>query len=215
MDRRAFLTKAGLGSMTLASLGALADTFSPSAWAAGERSFQFMCFSVAGPAGTPASPQHRMAMGGQGRFDPARGGSQANGGGVFTHHLFPGANPPPGGTPLPVVASGTWKARQMVGYKEVGTWGVLAAGTVDLVIDMSGEIPSRAVIRGSVLRIICNIGPAGLVVPGGETEGFKLSIPGTEFSAGGTPGPFVPLFFPGTPVPSLGITIFSTVASPS
>ena len=215
IDRTEFLKKAGFGSIALASFPALLESFSTSALAAGQRSFQFLSFSGAGPAGTPASPQHRMEMGGQGQFDPTRVGSQTSGGGTYTHHLFPGANPPGGGTPLQVVASGTWKARQLVSYKEVGTWGVLAAGIVELVIDMFREIPSPAVLRGAKLKIICNIGPAGLVNPGGETEGFALSLPGTEFSAGGTPGPFVPFFFAGAPVPFLGITIFSTAEIPS
>jgi hypothetical protein len=116
---------------------------------------------------------------------------------------------------MQVVTSGTWKARQLINYKEIGTWGVIAAGIVELVIDMFQEIPSQTVIRGAKLKVVCNIAPAGLVNPSGETEGFALSLPGTDFSAGGKPGPFVPFFFAGAPVPFIGITIFSTSAIPS
>lgn len=214
IDRRKFLKKAGLGSIALASLPALGNALAKPAWAKEGTNFHFLAFSATGPAGTPASPQHRIAMGGQGTFDPATPGSEVVGGGAYAHHLFPGANPPAGGTAVPIVASGTWKARRLVSYKQIGTWGVLAAGVLEMVIDLFSEIPSKATIRGARLKIACNIGPAGLVNPG-EMEGFTLSVPGTDFFTGGTPGPFVPIFFSGAPVPVLGITLFSTVPIPS
>ena len=40
------------------------------------------------------------------------------------------------------------------------------------------------------LRVVCNIGAAGLNT--GEEEGFVLDIPGTPFTAGGMFGPFEP-----------------------
>lgn len=218
MDRREFLRKAGLGSIALASLPKIVDTLARPAWAQGQVNYHFMCLSFAGPPGTPAAPQHVLIMGGQGRFSPARVASPAEGGGFYVHYQTPGANPPPGGPPLPVVASGTWAARLLVGYKQIGTFGVQAAGVVEMVIDLFREVPSKAVIRGAVLKVVCSIGPAGLINPG-EREGFTLSVPGTDFAAGGTPGPFAP-FGPVPPppapgiAPGIGITAFSIAPLP-
>jgi hypothetical protein len=217
MDRRELLRKVGLGSLALASLPKMLDVLAAPVWAEGQTNFHFIGVGLAGAPGTPAAPQHSLIMGGQGRFNPDRIGSQVEGGGVFVHFTSPGANPPPGGTPLPIVASGSWVPRLLVNYKQIGTYGVGAAGVLDMVIDLLREVPSKALIRGATLRVVCNIGPAGLVT--GEREGFTLSIPGTEFSAGGTPGPFVP-FGPVPPppapaiAPGIGVTIFSIVSLP-
>lgn len=206
MHRRDFLGKAAWGSIVLASLPKWVDALATPVLAQGQTGFTFLAFSAAGPAGTPTSPQHRIAVGGTGKFDPSRAGSEVEGGGAFNHHLFPGSNPPAGGTPLTVVASGTWQARRLVSYKQIGTWGVLAAGILEMVVDLFGQTPSRTTVRGARLKVVCNIGPAGLVNPG-EAEGFLLSIPGTDFFTGATPGPFVPIPIPGTP--GLGLTIFT------
>lgn len=210
MDRREFLRKAGLGSITLASFPTLIDALATPARAqAGDLTyFHFWTQSAAGPAGTPASPQHRLFMGGEVRFDAGRPGSQAFGGGAYVHYLFPGANPPTGGTPLPIVSSGVWKPRLLVSYQKFAAWGVGTAGIAELVIDLFGEIPSKAVVRGARLRYICNIGGAGITT--GDEEGFFLSVPGTDFFTGATPGPFRPL------VPPTGPTSpFVTVPIPS
>ncbi len=217
MERRELLRKAGLGSLALASLPKMLDVLAAPVWAEGQTNFHFIALSLAGPPGTPTAQQHSLIMGGQGRFNPDRVGSQVEGGGVFVHFTSPGANPPPGGTPLPVVASGSWAARLLVSYKQIGMYGAAAAGVLDMVIDLHREIPSKAVIRGATLKVVCNIGPAGLVT--GEREGFFLSIPGTDFGAGGKPGPFVP-FGPVPPppapaiAPGIGVTLFSIVSLP-
>jgi hypothetical protein len=160
-------------------------------------------------------------MAGQGDFDPSQVASKVSGGGFFVHNTFPGAAPPPGGTPLPVVASGMWGNGRLVSYRQIGTFGVQGAGVLELVIDLFREVPSKAVIRGARLKVVCSIGPAGLINPG-ELEGFTLNIPGTEFSAGGTPGPFTPTGGFTTPrgpghagAPGLGITGFSVIPVPS
>lgn len=226
IDRRRFLKKAGLGSLALASLPMLADTLAKPAWAQGRVNFHLICVSVAGPqgaqpAGSPAAPQHWMVMAGQGDFDPSQAASKVSGGGFFLHHTFPGAAPPPGGTPLPVVASGMWGNGRLVSYRQVGTIGVQGAGVLEIVIDLFREVPSKAVIRGASLKIVCAVGAAGIVIPD-ELEGFTLRIPGTEFGAGGTPGPFAPVGgFPtprgaGQPgAPGIGITAFSLLPVPS
>ena len=226
IGRRRFLKKAGLGSAVLASLPMLADALAKPAWAQGRTNFHFFCLSVAGPQGaqpaaTPAAPQHAMIMAGQGDFDPSQAASRVSGGGLFVHFTFPGAAPPPGGAPLPVVASGMWGNGRLVSYRQIGTFGVQGAGVLELVVDLMREMPSKTVIRGARLKIVCHIGPAGLVNPG-ELEGFTLSIPGTEFFTGGTPGPFTPLGgFPTARgpgqlgAPGLGITGFSVLPVPS
>lgn len=206
MDRREFLRKAGLSSIALGSLPALVNSLATPVWANGQTSFQFHAQNATGPAGTPAAPQHRLILGGAGTFDPSRPGSPVHGGGTYVHFLFPGANPSAGGTPLRVVSSGTWKAR-LVSYQQIGTWGVFAAGAVELAAELFQEIPSKVVIRGARLRILCNIGGAGLST--GEPEGYFLSILGTEFATGATPGPFAPL------TPPVGVTVFNTVPIPA
>jgi hypothetical protein len=50
-------------------------------------------------------------------------------------------------------------------------------------------------IRGAMLKIVCNLGPAGLVTSPFQQEGFTLTIPG------------VPPFSPFTP--NLGLTLFT------
>ncbi len=208
INRRKFLKAIGVGTIALGSLPAIASTLAEPAWAQRQRSFHFFALSAAGPAGTPASPQHRILIGGKGTFDEADAGSRIQGGGTYTHFLFPGAGPPPGGTPLPIVAAGIWKPRAIVSFKQIGTWGVNAAGVLEMVIDLFREIPAKSVVRGARLKYVCNIGPAGLVNPG-EEEGFTLSVPGTDLFTGGAPGPFIPL------VPPVGLTGgFSTVPIP-
>ena len=198
IDRREFLRKAGLGSIALASLPTLANALAKPAWAQGARGFVFHAASRAGPAGTPDRPAHQLIMGGMGQFAASKVGSQAEGGGVYTHTTVPGA------TPRPIVASGTWKARLLVSYTEIGTWGVFAAGIAEMVVDLFPQVPSPAVVRGARLKVVCNIGPAGLVNPG-EIEGYTLSVPGTDFFTGATPGPFQAI-----PPGGVGLTVFST-----
>ncbi len=81
-----------------------------------------------------------------------------------------------------------------------------------MVVDIFGQIPSSTVIRGARLKIVCNIGPAGITNPG-EEEGFTLSIPGTDYFTGATPGPFSP-FGPTGAAPGIGVTVFSTASIP-
>lgn len=226
MIRREFLKKAGLGSVALASVPALLDALRVPARAQAQVNYHFACLAVAGPQaaqapGTPASPQHVMITSGDGSFDASgASGSRVSGGGMFTHITFPGAAPPPGGTPLPVVASGTWGNGRLIRYAPNRTHGVQGTGIAEMVVDLHREIPSRATIRGAVLKIVCVSGPAGVAIPG-EIEGITLSIPGTEFSAGGNPGPFTPTGGYPSPrgagtlgAPGLGITLFSIIPIP-
>lgn len=85
--------------------------------------------------------------------------------------------------------------------RKVGA-GSIALASMPALLDIQRIRPSPALIRGAVLRVVCDLGPAGLAT--GEIEGYTLSIPGTEFSAGGTPGPFRQLS------PNVGLTVFRT-----
>lgn len=175
VDRREFIRRVGTSSIALASLPALLDILKQPALAQGERGVMFLAVNAAG--------EHRLGMGGVAWFDPSKGpGSPASGGGTFFHWQAVGS------PPLPLVASGTWQAKLLTNYRELGTYAGVAAGIVDLVIDIQRVKPSPATIRGGVLRVFCNLGPIGAQT--GEIEGYTLSIPGTDFSAGGTPGPF-------------------------
>lgn len=203
VDRREFLRKAGLGSVALGSLPALAHALATPAWAQGRTNFMFLAVSATSAAGTPPV-QHFVAMGGTGNFDPSgQRASPVEGGGTFFHWTGPGA------APRPLVGSGTWKARLLVSYKQIGTYGVAAAGIAELVIDVTSQMPTTMVVRGARLKIACNLGPAALMNPG-EIEGVTLNLPGTDFSAGGTFGPFAPI-----PPSGTGLTVFTTVPLPS
>jgi hypothetical protein len=197
-DRKEFLKNIGLGSLALGSLPALLGMLTTPARAQGGLNFHFVTVTGAGAAAN----QHIMASFGQGHFDP-KAGSRADGRGGF-FHFRPAANPP-----FPLVGSGTWEARRLVSYKELGKYGIAASGIAELVVDISQQVPSPAVMRGAVLKVVCNIGAAGLVNPG-EIEGVTWTIPGTEFEAGGTLGPFRPIPSP-PPAGSWGLTVFTTV----
>jgi hypothetical protein len=201
--RREFLRNVGFGSIVLGSLPTLINTLATPTWAQGRMNFHFVTVSAAGPAGTAAQPQHLLANFGQGHFDASGGRSRVVGRGGFFHFTSPGT------PPLPLVGSGTWEARSLVSYKQIGKYGVAAAGIAEIVVDISQEMPSRAVIKGASLRVVCNLRPAGLINPG-EIEGVTLSIPGTEFVTSGTPGPFRPIASP-DPAGSVGLTVFTTV----
>lgn len=196
VNRREFMRKVGAGSIALASMPALLDMLKQPALAQAERGYMFLAVSAtAAPA--PPAPRHFIAMGGVGTFDPSKGpASPVTGGGSFFHWTAV-ATPP-----SPLVGSGTWKARLLTSYREIGTYGGAASGIADFVIDIQRIRPSPASFRGAVLRVVCDLGPGGLVT--GEIEGYTLSIPGTEFSAGGTPGPFRQLS------PNVGLTVFRT-----
>lgn len=190
VNRREFMRRLGVGSIALASMPAFIDMFKLPALAQGERGFVFWAVSATG------APQHTVVMGGSGRFDPSKGPASAVTGGGNFFHFQPAASPP-----FPIVASGTWKPRLLTSYREIGTYAGVAAGIADFVIDIQRIRPSRAKFVGAVLHFVCNIGPGGLQT--GEIEGYTLSIPGTDFSAGGTPGPFRQI-----PPGGTGLTIF-------
>lgn len=188
MERRAFLKKAGLGSIALGSASGLASMLAIPASASdrkkGNRQSTFVAVSQAQTVG---GVQHRVAMNGKVRFSPEK--QRVSGGGSFVHF-----NNAPPGTPKPILASGLWEAEEFISWDHnVGTYDHINASILQLGITL---LPDGGVATEAVLRLICNIGPAGLST--GEEEGFVLTIPGALF------GPFRPL------VPPLGLTHIST-----
>ncbi len=192
IDRRGFLKKAGVGTVALGTLP-LADGVG--AWAGDEKKARFdvVALSAAGPPPSAGHAQHRVLLHGCGTFES----DEAEGGGAFAHFLFPGSNPPPGGSPLPLIASGTWKADGRADFRSIGNYGVLGAGILEMDIVLLRETPSEAELPAR-LRIVCNIGAAGLDT--GHAEGFTLGIPGTPFAPRGEIGPFRPV---------TGLTLFA------
>jgi hypothetical protein len=98
------------------------------------------------------------------------------GGGEFVHF---------DGTKIPspdFISTGSWRATRFLSFEEVGTWGVGVSGILEMEIKL---IPCDGpVIRGATLKIVCNIGPAGLANEPFQQEGFTLTVPGlAPFSA--------------------------------
>jgi hypothetical protein len=188
MNRRKLLANAGLGSLATASLlealatPASADDKTPV-------NFHFLAVSE---AGTVDGVAHRVIMGGDGQI------TQGNvvGDGFFVHF-----NPAAPGVPKPVLATGSWKAKRLISFDLIGTFGVQGAGVLDMVIHL---VPVDGPVVEAMLEVVCNIAAAGLFNPG-KDEGYSLSIPGTIFVPGGAAGPFEPL------VPPMGISAFSVI----
>ena len=82
-----------------------------------------------------------------------------------------------GVVPRTILASGTWKATRLISTTVIGTWGSLAAGIIEMEIELVEDFPiPGVVVPGAMLHITCNIPAAGLF-NGDEEEGFELTIP--------------------------------------
>jgi hypothetical protein len=181
MERRELLKRAGAASAGLAAFPALAEA----SWAHGDdgaRRTRFYFQAVSGQAATLAGGES-ILMSGCGSFTDR----SARGGGEFVHF---------DGTKIPspnFINTGSWKATRFVSFAEVGTWGVGVSGILELEVKL---IPCDApVVRGAMLKIVCNIGPAGLENEPFQQEGFTLTVPGLA--------PFSPF------TPNVGLTFFS------
>jgi hypothetical protein len=182
IERRELFKRAGIGSAALASFPALAGA----AWAQGDdddggrRRFYFQAAS--GQAATIGGGES-ILMSGCGSF----GARSVRGGGEFVHF---------DGTKIPspdVIATGSWKATRFLSFKEIGTFGVGVAGILEMGIKL---IPCEGpAVRGARLKIVCNIGVAGLVTDPFQEEGFTLTVPGLA--------PFSPF------TPPAGLTFFT------
>jgi hypothetical protein len=186
IERREFLKRAGAGSAGLAALPAFADT----AWANEQRGRQRrrFYFQALSGQGTTLTGGETIVMSACGSF----GRRSVQGGGEFIH--FDGTKPLPS---RDFIATGNWRATRFLSFQEIGTWGVGLAGVLEMLIKlMPCDGPT---IRGATLKIVCNLGPAGLVTSPFQQEGFTLTIPG------------VPPFSPFTP--NLGLTLFTVPCS--
>jgi hypothetical protein len=181
IERRELFKRAGVGSAALASFPALAGA----AWAqddddGGNRRFYFQAAS--GHAATIGGSES-ILMSGCGSF----GARSVRGGGEFVHF---------DGTQIPspdFIATGSWRATRLLSFEEIGTFGVGVAGILEMGIKL---IPcERPAVRGATLKIVCNIGVAGLVTDPFQEEGFTLTVPGLR--------PFSPF------TPPVGLTFFT------
>jgi hypothetical protein len=177
IDRRRFLKRAGYGSVALASLAALGQRVIP-VWANDGDQIEFT-FAAQSHA-TIAGVSHQVTMAGDGKFNS----SQVEGGGSFNHFKVVD------GFPRPLLAAGTWKAKRLVSFHSIGTFGVFAAGLLELEVELIREFPSPLVVPAS-LEVVCNIGAVPLST--GKDEGFTLQAEGVSFEPSG-----------------VGITLFST-----
>jgi len=123
----------------------------------------------------------RLIIQGDGSFNRNR----ASGGGTFDHFLA-GTGPP-----ATLVATGTWKAEDVVSWSPGLSHGVLEGGT--LTIHATVKPVGQPAIRNVLLEIDCNLGPAGFST--GNPEGVVVTIPGG------------PTFIPTSP--TTGVTVFS------
>jgi hypothetical protein len=128
----------------------------------------------------------RMIIQGNGSFNRNR----ASGGGTFDHFLA-GTGPP-----ATLVATGTWKAEDVVSWSPGLSHGVLEGGI--LIIHATFKPIGQPRIKNVLLEVDCNLGPAGFNT--GKTEGVVATFPdGTVFTPTPTPQ--------GTP--NTGLTVFT------
>jgi hypothetical protein len=180
IERREFLKRAGAGSAALAAFPALAE----SAWAHDDDDFKrrrFYFQAVSGQAAT-LSGGNSVLMSGFGSFSHR----SVRGGGEFV--LFDGTK-----VPSPdFIATGSWRAARFLSFEEVGTWGVGVSGILQMEIKL---LPCDGpVITGATLKIVCNIGPAGLETEPFQQEGFTLTVPGQAHFSPFTPPVGLTLF---------------------
>ena len=176
MNRRRFLEGAGSGTLALGSLPLLAGK----AWASpepDEKGFTFQVVSF-GPVGST----DRIILSGHGQFDD----EDVEGGGNFDHFRATGS------PPLPLVSTGTWKAKKFVSFTlpthtaptdPEATHGVFQAGVLVLTADFHPL--GQPAVKDIQLEVVCNLGPAGASTPG-KDEGLYLNFDGVSFEPGGT-----------------------------
>ena len=192
LNRKQFLKTAGLGSLAALAAPALLGGLAPSALAEGNTPIGFRFVSNSRTA-TVGGVRHLAQLNGDGLVTP----SQVVASGSF--NLVIDTSP----VPKTIESSGTWKARRLIDVGLIGTYGALAAGMVAMEIDL---VPTSAPVVPAILEVHCNLAAAGLFT--GEEEGYILSIPGTDFVAGGAFGPYMP-FIAVTGGPANGLSVFN------
>jgi hypothetical protein len=174
MNRRRFLQRVGTGTIALGSLPLLAGK----AWAGPsdeEKGFHFLVVSFGSGGSTD-----RLILSGDGMFDDGN----VEGGGNFDH--FQAAGSPP----LPLVSTGTWKARKFVSFTlptitaptdPEATHGLFEGGILVLMADFHPL--GQPAVKDIQLEVVCNLGPAGASTPG-KGEGVYLNLDGVSFQPG-------------------------------
>jgi hypothetical protein len=123
----------------------------------------------------------RVILQGDGSFNRNR----ASGGGTFDHFLA-GTGPP-----ATLVATGTWKAEDVVSWSPGLSHGIFEGGT--LMIHATVKPVGQPAIKNVLVAIYCNLGPAGFST--GHAEGVDVTLPdGTVFTQTS---------------PTTGVTVFS------
>lgn len=170
MDRKTLIERASIGAGALALpalLGAEAAFALPPN---GQRTYTLVAFSQAPPvSGGPAHP--RLLVVCCGNFKPDAG--KIGGGGHWALSDWDGAF----GTATPI-SWGLWKPTELVAYQTdfgppANPAGIVQA-TQASIIDMRADF--EGIADNAPMRLICNIGPAGIST--GQPEGYKATIPG-------------------------------------
>ena len=149
----------------------------------GQAGYHFLVFDATVPLTTD-----RMIIQGDGSFNR----NEAHGGGTFDHFQT-GAT-----LPLHIVASGTWKANDVVSFTHSPTsHGPFEGG--ELVMHATFYPTGQPAITNVTVDVVCNLGPIGFSIPG-KTEGVTVTFPGG------------PVFGPtdqGPAKPFTGVTVFT------
>ncbi len=165
-NRRDFLKKSVIGGVALATVPTLLSKLPQVAHAAGAPNFHFVVQSRHLTEG--GFPKDFVGLSGDGSVTP----SNVEGGGLFTHWRIASSLST---KPYPIIGAGTWKATGLNSFTTIGSYGTLAAGVLDMNVDLVRDIPSKAVIPAT-MKMVCNIGAVPLVNDSLD-EGVTLDIP--------------------------------------
>ena len=153
----------------------------PGETAKGQAGYHFLVFDAVSGA------TDRMIITGDGSFNANR----AHGGGTFDHFQA-GAT-----LPLHIVASGTWKATDVVSFTHSATSHGPFEGGV-LVMHATFFPTGQPAIKNVTVEVDCNLGPIGFST--GKTEGVIVTFPSGPVFAPTNLGPTTPF---------TGVTVFT------
>jgi hypothetical protein len=183
VNRRAFLRRLGIGSLTAGTIPFLArpGLAHLESDEGNQRHFRFVALSF--PEGEE-SPTEAMVMEGTGIF----GGGLSRGTGDFQHISWP--------PPSTLLGHGLWRERRILSYEAgFGSLAEIEASILTLRIRMLPGEDTGVDPFPATLKIACNVGPAGINT--GLPEGYFLTLPdGTTFAPA---------------VPAIGLTHISTM----
>jgi hypothetical protein len=145
VDRRDFVKKAGIGSLAVASGVSFPSLFDAvvgqqSAQAAGSINFVFAVGAVKVGGG------ELFIANGAGSFNDAQVQAQ----GSFNHVEIAAA------PPFPILGQGTWKAKRLISWAPLGTFGAHASGTLEMEVVLVTDSGERI---DATLLVNCNIPP--------------------------------------------------------